>query len=89
MPLTIKVRANGSYFIDLTTGDVLLVDAGGNPITIPQGKPGVSLCRCGKSKTKPFCDGTHKTYHFDENAPAPGVPPAPSVPPAPPPAPAA
>jgi len=24
----------------------------------------VALCRCGGSKTKPFCDGTHKTNGF-------------------------
>ena len=28
------------------------------------GKP-VALCRCGKSKHAPFCDGTHKKAHFD------------------------
>jgi CDGSH-type Zn-finger protein len=31
----------------------------------------VTLCRCGQSKTKPFCDGTHAHIHFrDESAPA-------------------
>jgi CDGSH-type Zn-finger protein len=32
----------------------------------------VTLCRCGRSNTKPFCDGTHAHVHFkDESAPAP------------------
>ena len=28
-------------------------------------KPAYKLCRCGHSKTKPFCDDTHKQIHFD------------------------
>src|SRR5712691_6864134 len=34
---------------------------------------GVALCRCGASKNKPFCDGTHSTNGFsDRNAADPG-----------------
>lgn len=27
-----------------------------------------TLCRCGHSKNKPFCNGAHWNHHFDENA---------------------
>ncbi|PLR99831.1 CDGSH iron-sulfur domain-containing protein [Bacillus sp. T33-2] len=50
----IKVNDNGSLRI---TGDVELVDAEGNVFPT---KPTFSLCRCGLSKNKPFCDGSHK-----------------------------
>jgi CDGSH-type Zn-finger protein len=44
-------------------------------LTWPDGSPGarrrdpVALCRCGKSKLRPFCDGTHKLIGFR----APGI----------------
>ena len=64
MPLTIKVRQNGPYAIDLTTGDVLLTDHEGRPIALPEGKTTIALCRCGASANKPFCDRTHSKIGF-------------------------
>jgi 3-phenylpropionate/trans-cinnamate dioxygenase ferredoxin subunit len=67
MPLVIKVRENGPYAIDITTGDFILVDHNDVPIEIPPLKPGkttVVLCRCGGSVKKPFCDGTHSRIGF-------------------------
>jgi CDGSH-type Zn-finger protein len=57
---TIAVRANGPYKI---TGPVTIVDAEGVPFVIPPGNA-VVLCRCGHSKTKPFCDTSHRALGF-------------------------
>ena len=41
------------------------------PVERSDGKPmetrnRVTLCRCGQSKNKPLCDGTHRDIHFQE-----------------------
>jgi len=58
--VTILVRSNGPYRV---YGPAKLVDPEGNEFEIPPGE-WFSLCRCGNSATKPFCDGTHKTAGF-------------------------
>ena len=63
MTVEIKVRDNGPYRI---SGDFRLVDARGNEIdTRPHEKNGtIVLCRCGQSRTKPFCDQSHVAACF-------------------------
>jgi CDGSH-type Zn-finger protein len=59
----ITVKRNGPYRVEAAPGAVELVDAEGNPYDLT-GKTGFSLCRCGGSVTKPFCDGTHTKIGF-------------------------
>jgi CDGSH-type Zn-finger protein len=64
-PITITVRKNGSLGISAEdAARVRLVDHEGNVIPPrAEGRP-MSLCRCGASKVKPFCDGSHKEVGF-------------------------
>jgi CDGSH-type Zn-finger protein len=59
----ITVRKNGPYRVEDPEGVIELVDADGNKYDLT-GKPAFSLCRCGGSVTKPFCDGTHSRIGF-------------------------
>jgi CDGSH-type Zn-finger protein len=43
-------------------GPFVLTDQDGRDIEI--GRRTVALCRCGKSRIRPFCDGTHKIVRF-------------------------
>jgi CDGSH-type Zn-finger protein len=54
----IQVKKNGSVRV---TGTVDFVDAEGNVL---ETKTDFSLCRCGASKEKPFCDGSHRDAGF-------------------------
>jgi CDGSH-type Zn-finger protein len=59
----ITVRKNGPYRVEAAEGTVELVDADGHHYDLT-GKPAFSLCRCGASVNKPFCDGTHSKLGF-------------------------
>jgi len=58
--VTITVRPNGPLRVDDPNGVVEMVDADGNKYDLT-GKTAFSLCRCGASANRPFCDGSHKT----------------------------
>jgi CDGSH-type Zn-finger protein len=70
----ITVNDNGSLKIE---GDFEILDRAGDRYDLG-GREVVSLCRCGNSKNKPFCDGSHKN-HFEHNAIAFALPPKKTV----------
>lgn len=61
--IKITVKKNGPYRVEAPEGSIELVDADGNQYDLT-GKPAFSLCRCGASVNKPFCDGTHSKLGF-------------------------
>ena len=72
--LTIRMRENGPLVLP---AKFCIVDHLGNEFVLPAGKENVALCRCGHSKSKPFCDGSHKACGFQASETA--VPPTPPV----------
>jgi CDGSH-type Zn-finger protein len=71
MPTKITFRNNGSIRVE---GDFELYDQDGNRFDL-SGRTAISLCRCGHSKDKPFCDSTHKTIPFTSEIKARVLPP--------------
>ncbi len=60
MTLEVKGRKNGPYLI---SGTATYTDADGNTQTTSG--TNIALCRCGQSKNKPFCDGSHRAAGFE------------------------
>jgi CDGSH-type Zn-finger protein len=56
--IKMQIKKNGSIRV---TGEVDFVDADGKVL---ETKSDFSLCRCGHSKEKPFCDGSHRDAGF-------------------------
>lgn len=61
LPQEIGVVANGPYWV---RGGVQVVAADGFHYEV---RNRVTLCRCGRSRNKPFCDGTHKRIGFSDD----------------------
>jgi len=70
----ITVRNNGPFRIEAPEGSIEMLDHDGTAHDLTQktagGKVAFSLCRCGGSANKPFCDGTHKTILAKTELPA-------------------
>lgn len=63
----IRVQPNGPL---LCTGNIEVYDAQG---TLLRATEDVALCRCGHSKNKPFCDGSHREAEFENDGIFAGV----------------
>lgn len=67
----VTVLNNGSVRIE---GDFVILDSEGNAFGLA-GRTAISLCRCGHSQNKPFCDGSHKASGFQSEIKARELPP--------------
>jgi CDGSH-type Zn-finger protein len=66
MPTKITINNNGSIRVE---GEFEIYDAHGNKFDLA-GRTAISLCRCGHSNKKPFCDSSHKTVGFQSEVTA-------------------
>ena len=67
----ITVKNDGSVKIE---GDFTIYDQEGKAFGLG-GRTAISLCRCGHSENKPFCDGSHNRVGFKSEVKARDLPP--------------
>ena len=67
----VTVKDNGPVRIE---GRFTLLDGNGNAFDL-NGRTAVSICRCGQTKSSPFCDGTHNGCGFESKVVAAVLPP--------------
>lgn len=70
MPTKVTVNNNGPLRLE---GDFHLCDAEGKQYGLA-GRTVISLCRCGHSANKPFCDGSHRSAGFESRCEARDLP---------------
>ena len=67
----VTIISNGSIRLE---GDFTIYDREGRAFDLA-GRTKISLCRCGHSANKPFCDGSHKGAAFQSEIEARELPP--------------
>ncbi|HKW96139.1 MAG TPA: CDGSH iron-sulfur domain-containing protein [Bryobacteraceae bacterium] len=67
----ITVAHNGPLRVE---GEFTIVDPEGREFGLA-GRTLISLCRCGQSQNKPFCDGSHARTGFQSQVAARDLPP--------------
>jgi len=71
MSTKVTVNNNGPLRLE---GEFTICDPGGKEFGLA-GRTVISLCRCGGSQNKPFCDGSHRTTGFESAVEARELPP--------------
>ena len=59
--LTIRLMPNGPARVECERAEIIKSDG-----TVIEKDGSFSLCRCGASKSKPFCDGSHNLINFKD-----------------------
>lgn len=72
MATKITVNTNGSIRVE--GDDFQICDPTGSPFGLA-GRTAITLCRCGHSGNKPFCDGSHNRVGFTDEVVARELPP--------------
>ena len=76
--LTIRCREHGPLVVEMPTDarfqglSLRVTDHLGQEFPLPVGKRAVALCRCGQTRNRPFCDGSHASCGFQAADPAGG-----------------
>jgi len=71
MPTKVVCNHNGPIRIE---GEFEILDPSGAAFGLA-GRTVISLCRCGHSANKPFCDGSHNRMGFSDQVVARELPP--------------
>lgn len=70
----IEIICNNNGPLRIVGEGIIIKDAAGKEFGLA-GRTIISLCRCGHSQNKPFCDGSHARQGFQSTVEARDLPP--------------